>query len=505
MGKGGKRFKDSKWIQDITDLKVPNWVNEYSMFRSPSGAFDIGTVRKEYKEALDQWLKGGGEDLNDFRNKHGIIIDEKGNELLSSDWSGERRRFIRDKQQTHSGKGGKAEGKQVPKEPWWNAMVDQDGKPVLNSKGKPIKYTKLEGHHIVGLAHLGPFFEGATDQQAFELRQRILNETRRGAVGTDKRNWAWLTNKQHDLAHRLYGYASDDIVNDPSNKGVVFYDMEQKGKKGVPSLGETIFPRSGEVKAKIDAAPFGRPQWQTDLLNKNVPAKNIEGLNVTKGDYLIEYLNLTDEAYEDSILRARKMEPHPIKLTEVSPDLAETSGKGLFNINPKSGNALIDSLNLDKLSSKTRTADLVAQTGMNVASGNVIGAGISGGTLLASEAMKSPAAQKAIAKQISKLIAERGAKTAAKLVPGLDVALSGKEAWDYASQGKWDQAGLAALSGAVGWIPVIGDGASAALDLTNTGIDISRLDYNQQADAKKKKVDTDLPNQRGLKALSRAI
>jgi len=142
---------------------------------------------------------------------------------------------------------------------------------------------------------------------------------------------------------------------------------------------------------------------------------------------------------------------------------------------------------------------------MNVASGNVIGAGISGGTLLASEAMKSPAAQKAIAKQISKLIAERGAKTAAKLVPGLDVALSGKEAWDYASQGKWDQAGLAALSGAVGWIPVVGDGASAALDLTNTGIDISRLDYNQQADAKKKKVDTDLPNQRGLKAISRAI
>tara|TARA_Y100001963_G_C6751414_1_gene434411 strand:- start:228 stop:1721 length:1494 start_codon:yes stop_codon:yes gene_type:complete len=496
MGKGGKRFKDSKWIQDITDLKVPNWVNEYSMFRSPSGAFDIGTVRKEYKEALDQWLKGGGEDLNDFRNKHGIIIDEKGNELLSSDWSGERRRFIRDKQQTHSGKGGKAEGKQVPKEPWWNAMVDQDGKPVLNSKGKPIKYTKLEGHHIVGLAHLGPFFEGATDQQAFELRQRILNETKRGAVGTDKRNWAWLTNKQHDLAHKLYGYASDAEIADPKNKGTVFYDLEQPGKKGTPNF-------SDKFLNKLANAPFDREGWQTDLLGKNVPAKNIEGLNVTKGDYLIEYLNLTDEAYEDSILRARKMEPHPIKLTEVSPDLAETSGKGLFNINPKSGNALIDSLNLDKLSGKTRTADLVAQTGMNVASGNVIGAGISGGTLLASEAMKSPAAQKAIAKQVSKLIAERGAKTAAKLVPGLDIALSGKEAWDYASQGKWDQAGLAALSGAVGWIPVIGDGASAALDLTNTGIDISRLDYNQQADAKKKKTKFNEPdiNSRAFKAL----
>ena len=490
MGKGSKRFKGDKWVQDVRDLKVPNWVNEYTMFRSPSGAFDIDTVRKEYKESLDTWLKGGGEDLNDFRNKYGIIIDEKGNELLTSEWQGERKRFIRDKQQTHSGKGGKAEGKQVPKKPWWNQVDSKN-------------FTKLEGHHVVGLAHLGPFFEGATDKQAFELRQRILNETRRGAVGTDKRNWAWLTNKQHDLAHRLYGYASDDMINDPSNKGLVFYDMEQKGKKGVPSLGETIFPRSGEVKAKIDAAPFDRPQWQTNLLNKNVPAKNIEGLNVTKGDYLIEYLNLTDEAYEDSILQARKKAPHTIDLTEVSPDLAETSGKGLFNVTPKSGNALIDSLNLDKLSSKTRTADLVAQTGMNVASGNVVGAGISGGTLLASEAMKSPAAQKAIAKQISKLIAERGAKSAAKLVPGLDIALSGKEAWDYASQGKWDQAGLAALSGAVGWMPVIGDGASAALDLTNTGIDISRLDYNQQGDVNKKKTKFNEPdiNSKAFKAL----
>ena len=353
MGKGSKRFKGNQWIQDIRDLKVPNWVNEYSMFRSPSGAFDIDTVRKEYKEALDTWLKDGGEDLNDFRNKHGIIIDEKGNELLTSEWQGERKRFIRDKQQTHSGKGAKAEAKQVPKKPWWNQVDSKN-------------FTKLEGHHVVGLAHLGPFFEGATDKQAFELRQRILNETRRGAVGTDKRNWAWLTNKQHDLAHRLYGYASDDIVNDPSNKGLVFYDMEQKGKKGVPSLGETIFPRSGEVKAKIDAAPFDRPQWQTDLLNKNVPARNIEGLNVTKGDYLIEYLNLTDEAYENSILQARRKVPHTIDLTEVSPGLAEISGKGLFNVTPKTGNTLLDSLNLNKLTSKTRTTDLVAQTGMNL-------------------------------------------------------------------------------------------------------------------------------------------
>ena len=491
MGKGSKRFKGSKWIQDITDLKVPNWVNEYAMFRSPSGAFDIGTVRKEYKEALDTWLKAGGEDLNDFRNKHGIIIDEKGNELLTSEWQGERKRFIRDKQQTHSGKGAKGEAKQIPRQPWWNQVDSKN-------------FTKLEGHHIVGLAHLGPFFEGASDKQAWELRQRILNETRRGAVGTDKRNWAWLTNKQHDLAHRLYGYASDDIVNDPSNKGLVFYDMEQPGKKGVPSLGETIFPRSAEVKTKIDSAPFDRPQWQTDLLAKNVPAKNIEGLNVTKGDYLIEYLNLTDEAYESSILQARKKVPHTINLTEVSPELAEISGKGLFDVKPKAGNALLDSLNLDKLSSKTRTADLVAQTATGVATGNVVQAGVAGGTLATTQALQNPQVQKRISKQIAELVAKRGAKTAAKLMPGLDIILSGKESWDYLRQGKLDQAGIAALSGAIGWVPIIGDGASAALDLTNTGIDISRLDYNQQADVKKKKTNVELDN-RGFKALTSSV
>ena len=119
---------------------------------------------------------------------------------------------------------------------------------------------------------------------------------------------------------------------------------------------------------------------------------------------------------------------------------------------------------IDKLSGKTRKADLAAQAVTGVATGNPIQAGVAGTTLLASEALQSPAAQKAISKQIAKMAANRAGKTALKAVPGLDVLISGKEAWDYAAQGKFDQAGIAALSGAIGWIPVIGDGASAALD-----------------------------------------
>ena len=76
-----------------------------------------------------------------------------------------------------------------------------------------------------------------------------------------------------------------------------------------------------------------------------------------------------------------------------------------------------------------------------------------------------------------------------KTIPGLDVLLSGGEAMSYLSQGRLGQAGIATLSGAIGWIPIVGDGAAAALDLTNTGIDISRLQGSPtQTPRKKKKI-----------------
>ena len=58
----------------------------------------------------------------------------------------------------------------------------------------------------------------------------------------------------------------------------------------------------------------------------------------------------------------------------------------------------------------------------------------------------------------------------------------GREAWDYLRRGRFDQAGIAALSGAIGWIPGIGDAGSAVLDLTNTGISLKRGDYDLLAD-----------------------
>ena len=474
MGKGAERFgyRGSPYITDIKDIKVPNWVNEFPMFRSPSGAVGIDDVRKEYKGILDQWLKGGGKDLNEFRRKHGIVIDERGKELLTSDWKLSRKRFINEQQQTHSGKGGKSEAKQIPREPSWNWQAGPDGKPILkNKKGDFVKFTKLEGHHVVGLRHLGPFFEGASDKQAFELRQRILNETRRGAVGTDKRNWAWLTDKQHDLAHKLYGYATDEEIADPKNKGLVFYDLEKPGMKGRPSFSEKFLSR-------LQKAPFDRPKWQQSLIGKGTPAKNIEGLKLTKGDYLIDYLNLTDEAYEDSIAQARKARPNviPEHATKGLPSIIAQRGK-IGSPKIQGGLSLRDlKVGADKVGGKFRKGDAYARLGIAGATGDVIGGTMAGGQIAMQTALQNPKVQRRIAAQIAEITAKRGAGTVAKMVPGLDILISGKETMDYLAQGKLDQAGIAAVSGAIGWIPIIGDAASASLDIANTGIDIARLD-----------------------------
>ena len=125
--------------------------------------------------------------------------------------------------------------------------------------------------------------------------------------------------------------------------------------------------------------------------------------------------------------------------------------------------------------SKTRKADALLNIGANAATGNYAGVVVGGGALAMTAALQNRKTQKAVGKQVSKLLGKRAGRTMLKGIPGLDVLLSGQETVDYLKRGKLDQAGIAALSGAIGWIPIIGDGISASLDLTNTGIDISRL------------------------------
>jgi len=134
----------------------------------------------------------------------------------------------------------------------------------------------------------------------------------------------------------------------------------------------------------------------------------------------------------------------------------------------------ITDINLGRVSGGLGVTEAATNAVVGFGTGN-IAQGVGGSVGLA---LNSPLAKKAIARAL----AERASKTALKGVSGLDVVLSGAEAYGYLTEGKFDQAVIAGLSGAVGWVPVVGDAAAAGLDFTNTGIDISRMDFNRKAD-----------------------
>ena len=76
-------------------------------------------------------------------------------------------------------------------------------------------------------------------------------------------------------------------------------------------------------------------------------------------------------------------------------------------------------------------------------------------------------------KRVQRAIAKSLAKSGAKLAPGVGITLSGLETAGYTSQGRWTQAGISALSGLVGEVPLVGDLVSTGLDLTNTFLDLA--------------------------------
>ena len=113
---------------------------------------------------------------------------------------------------------------------------------------------------------------------------------------------------------------------------------------------------------------------------------------------------------------------------------------------------------LGGVGSKFRTADAVGQ----FASGNYLG----GGLALALQ-------NQGVQKQVMKRLARFGGQQVAGMAPGAGAAMAALEFQGYASQGRWTQAGIAAFSGIVGEIPLVGDAISGAADLTNTIIDIT--------------------------------
>ena len=247
-------------------------------------------------------------------------------------------------------------------------------------------------------------------------------------------------------------------------------DLGVHGSRNLRSQELTINRSEGARGRVVPKKKYER--WKTDLMVGAAPKDYIrlQGPELTKSQTL-NYL--ADKP-----------------LDTVNELTIKKNGNG--NGNGKNGNGHINGKNgkrngLTTGGGKTRTLDSVLQIGTNIGTGNYGGAAIGVGTLGAAKVLQNSAVQRRVASQVAKLIAERGAKTTAKLIPGLDVALSAKESWDYLKQGNLDQAGIAALSGAIGWLPLIGDGASAALDLSNTGLDIARLNIPNRKNRKKLK------------------
>ena len=124
-----------------------------------------------------------------------------------------------------------------------------------------------------------------------------------------------------------------------------------------------------------------------------------------------------------------------------------------------------------KFASGLRRSEALGNVVVGASTGNIPQAVAGGAGVILSD----DKVQARIAKELAKLTAKRASKTAAKFVPGLDIGISGAEAYGYAATGNYGQAAIAGLSGAVGWIPGVGDAASATLDAINFGKDTQKI------------------------------
>ena len=483
-----KEFRLSK---DTMLLDPSKWKHKYRMFKSPSKSVDPGKVYHEYGEALKDWIrknpKGNPED---FRKQFGVLLSTEGKEVLSSAFLRQRKRKLRESQQGQrvidvDGKPVKAPSLEgtAAKYRWekqlQETVEDVFGKEALGYKGLHIKNIDWKGHHVKGLGNLNPFFQGASIEEAFELRQSIAN--RGGYVaGAQRGNWAWMSAEQHDLAHEKLGWATQDKSD---------YDFDRprssvEGRKTSSAKG--VSNLSDKLQAKLAKTPFKRPKWQEDLLAKGVPRDKIQGFTLTRSDYLNEYLDVTNEAYQeavDSAIREKPMRNWRGEMT-VDPELQILANKRINN--PEIQLAARESL--VRSSRKLKLGKAAAGLGrgealMRIAAGDYVGGTV--GLAMQTDTFRN---------KVMKELLKRGGKSAAKLMPGVGVTMGALETAGYASQGRFTQSAIAAFGAAAGEIPGVGDLVQGGTDLLNTGIDIATGNFLPDAN-----LDDDyLNNQRQL-------
>jgi len=300
----------------------------------------------------------------------------------------------------------------------------------------------LEGHHMRAVKQYAPFYKGLNDKEARELTQWFVDEG--VPLGNVKENIDDLSPKVHKQIHT---WAKENNVQ-------VFQDKTGKGNF---SIG-----KDGDLRVK------GSPNTAVKAVMPDMSSVPLNARYAAIANYL-EYVQGPMDTKLSELKWDEQNQKSRIPESEVQEWMSEIdTDKKIDRVRSNIPNKM-------KIGGKLRTADSLAQ----IASGNYIGGGLG----LALQ-------QDPVQKQIAKLLAKRASKTTAKLVPGVDIGLSAMEAAQYFSSGNYIQGGMAMLSGAVGWIPGVGDAASAAIDLTNTGIDIKKL-KTQGIMNRHKKIDTD--------------
>jgi len=348
----------------------------------------------------------------------------------------------------------------------------------------------MDAHHIYGNAEAAPWVDDIIDRW-FSEDPKLKNEAREMIeagrtyfedsdlfLGDVEENYRMFTRPQHtgdfaDPRQSMHGVQSSDVdfgtdVTGPQGRSPFYYTETtipsyEFRPKGVMGQDPVKFiqsrPWSKEYSMSFVEDQIIDGQMRKVPRKTPVPRDNAQSRWHTFEDHIRQSLGLRNELAEDvynnPALRTRR---------ELGLDIDLGQMETKFN----------------KFGGKLGKADALTNFGVGVATGNYLQA-LGGGAGLALQSEKMQA-------KIAKQFAKRASKSALKLIPGVDIALSGVEAWGYLTEGKFDQAGIAALSGAVGWVPVVGDAAAASLDITNTGIDVLRMDVGNR----KKKADVDL-------------
>ena len=444
------------------EVKAPDWIKRFEFFKSPNGSVDQAIVYKEYGVEINEYLQSRpGSTLTDIRRDIGVMVSVDGKEALTE--LGDRVRWARETQQrpviTEQGEVIEKSNRLPPKyirtgsgAGYKKAYLATLGEVLAKHDVKldaRLEDMKWEGHHIKGLGNLDPFYKGATEAEKFELNQTLINNGY--TAGETRGNFAWLSKEQHQAAHRKLGWGADEAMVDIDRSSTVpDYDPEAitSKQKGVSNI-------SPEWQQKIADAPFNRPEWQDELLKKGVPPKNIDGIEITRANYLKEWLDLTDEAYVDVVNQAIRDNPIP----GIDPELqiqanVRHSNPQLFEDFRAIGNLSESGWDMNGMM-KSATGLSRAESMVRIMGGDYVGGALG-------LAMTTPQAQAQFAKAVGKL----SGKQLFKMIPGVSLGSGALQALGYLKGGRWEKAGLSMLGGIIGEMGPLGDVGQAGIDLS---------------------------------------